>query len=159
MEHQHRSRHVFMASTQGGPPRLHSKGLEHAKEILDQSFNLSKIHQPRESNPYHPPQEEQTLPSLIFLPPEEQTKIMPFLQEVSSPWKQQPPTTHQSTWPTNLIKIIWFARNIPCNQPSAPEFSFTFDLKSAKKNYIILMKRHQGSLKWALDANKDPPLE
>jgi hypothetical protein len=41
-------------------------------------------------------------------------------------------------------------------QPTfSPKFSITFDLESAEMNYIILMKKHQGSLKQAFDANKD----
>jgi hypothetical protein len=59
----------------------------------------------------------------------------------------------------NLIKIIRTTTSTPCNRPSPPEFSFTFDLESAKKNYIILMKKHRGSLQPALDANSNSPLE
>ncbi len=54
----------------GDPLRPHLKGLKYVKEILDESISLPKINQPRKSNPHHPPQEDQqTLPSLITLPP------------------------------------------------------------------------------------------
>ena len=44
----------------------------------------------------------------------------------------------------------------PPNPP--PDFFFTIDIESAKKNYIILMKKHKGSLQRALNANSSSPL-
>ncbi len=122
-------------------------------------MNLPDIDQPRESNAQYPHQEcHQTLPSLTRLPPEEPAKTTPLHQEAAPKPEQQPPLTHQPTWPPNLIKIIRTTISTPCGCPSPPEFSFTFNLESTKKNYIILMKKHCGSLQRALDANSNSPL-
>jgi hypothetical protein len=126
---------------------------------LGEFFSLPKINQPRKSNPHHPPQEDQqTSPPLITFPPEEPTKTIPLPQEETHQPNPLPPSTHQPTWAKNLIKIIKIMTASPCNLPSAPEFLFTFGLESAEKNYIILRKRHPGSLQRALDANRDSPL-
>jgi hypothetical protein len=95
------------------------------------------------------------LPSLTRLPSAEPAKTNPLHQEAAPRPEQQPPLTHQHP---NLIKIIRTTTSTPCNCPSPPEFSFTFDLESTKKNYIILLKKHCGSLQRALDANSNSPL-
>ncbi len=129
------------------------------KKKLGEPLNLPEIDQPRERNTQYTPQEcHQTLPSLACLPPEEPAKNYPLHQEAAQQLEQQPHSTHQPTWPPNLIKIIRTTTSTPCNCPSPPEFSFTFNLESAKKNYIILMKKHRGSLQRALDANSKTPL-
>jgi hypothetical protein len=58
----------------------------------------------------------------------------------------------------NLINTI---RKITVTQPAKPsptDFSFTLNLKSAHKNYLILTKKYHGNLQLALDANRDLPL-
>jgi hypothetical protein len=135
------------------------KRTRNAKEILGESSYLPEINQPRESNAWHPPQEcHPTLRSSNRLPPEKSTKTTPLHQEATPKPEQQPPSTLQLTWPPNLIAIIRTTISTPCDSPSPPEFSFTFNLESGKKNYIILMKKHRGSLQRALDANSNSPL-
>jgi hypothetical protein len=99
------------------------------------------------------------LPSFNRLLPEKPTKTTPLHQEATPKPEQQLPSTLQSTWPPNLVAIIRTTISTPCDSPSPPEFSFTFDLESTKKNYIILMKKHCGSQQCALNANSNPPLE
>jgi hypothetical protein len=126
--------------------------------------------QPRESNAWPPPQERHPAsPPFNLLPPEEKpaaaiTKMITITipspqEEPTKPDNHQPlPLTPQSPWPPNLVNTIKTIVSKPCNRPNPPNFSFTFDMESAKKNYIILMKKHKGSLQCGLDANSSSPL-
>lgn len=147
---------------EGEPPPGHIlKGFEHAKEILGEYFTLPPLSKnQRESDACPPPQDEHQTSQSSNSPPQGKepasTPTMPPHQEVFKP--DATPLTPQSPWPSNLIAVIKTIVSKPCDRPARPEFSFSFDMESAEKNYIILMKKHGGSLKRALDANSNSPL-
>ena len=145
----------------GEPPPGHIlKGFEHAKEILGESLNPPLTTNQRESDARPPLQDGHTTLQSPNLPPPGKepasASTMPPHQEVFEP--DAMPSTTQSPWPPNLIAVIKTIVSKPCDRPARPEFSFSLDLESAEKNYIILMKKHVGSLKRALDANSNSPL-
>ncbi len=115
-------------------------------------------------NDVWPPHKERhpTSPSSHLLPPEEEpaaaTTIPPPQEEPKSDAQRQSPSTPQSPWPSNLVDVIKTIVSKPSDRPTTPDFSFTFDMESAEKNYIILMKKYGGSLQRALEANSRSPL-
>jgi hypothetical protein len=57
-------------------------------------------------------------------------------------------------WLVNLIKIIKYVINKPCNTPTLPEFSFELSSEAALQNLAILSK-YKFDLNKALEANKN----
>ena len=47
---------------------------------------------------------------------------------------------------------------LPIQQPTKPEFSFELSMESAEKNFLILTKKYNGSLKAALEGQHESPL-
>ena len=55
-------------------------------------------------------------------------------------------------WPSNLIKIIRAIKTIPPRWPTPPEFTFELTCEAAKRNYMLLMHKHKGSLAASLES-------
>ena len=61
------------------------------------------------------------------------------------------------TWPENLVEIIQSVTRMKIRKPTKPEFAFDMSMEAAERNFLLL-KKYDGSLAVALQAQGDSPL-